>query len=45
MSTVESVFWHILGYSVIPLILLAGIVISSAAFFLLLKIFKYRGDQ
>lgn len=45
MSTIESVFWHILGYSVIPLILLAGMVISSAAFFLLLKIFEYRGNQ
>jgi uncharacterized protein (TIGR02808 family) len=45
MSTIESVFWHILGYSAIPLILLAGIVISSAVFFLLLKILGHGGNQ
>jgi uncharacterized protein (TIGR02808 family) len=45
MSTIESVIWHILGYSAIPVILLTGIVISSAVFFLLLKIFGYGGDR
>ncbi len=45
MSTIESVIWHILGYSAIPLILLAGIVISSAVFFLLLKVFGHGSDQ
>jgi uncharacterized protein (TIGR02808 family) len=45
MSTLESVFWHILGYSAIPLILIAGIVISSLVFLLLLKLFGRGGDD
>jgi uncharacterized protein (TIGR02808 family) len=37
MSTVESVFWHVLGYSAIPLIVFAGVVLASLVYFLLLK--------
>jgi uncharacterized protein (TIGR02808 family) len=38
MSTLEYVIWHILGYSAIPVIFLAGIAFSSAVFFLLVKL-------
>jgi uncharacterized protein (TIGR02808 family) len=45
VSTLESIFWHVLGYSAIPLILLAGIVVSSLIFYGLLKLFDSRGDD
>jgi uncharacterized protein (TIGR02808 family) len=45
MSTLESVIWHILGYSAIPLIVVAGIVISSLIFYVLLKIFSRGGGD
>ncbi len=37
MSTLESVIWHILGYAAIPVILLAGFLISSVVFYFLQK--------
>jgi uncharacterized protein (TIGR02808 family) len=33
MSTLESVIWHVLGYSAIPLIVLTGVFISTLIFF------------
>jgi uncharacterized protein (TIGR02808 family) len=37
VSTLESFFWHLLGYSAIPLILVAGIFVSSLVFYLLVR--------
>lgn len=45
MSTLESVFWHVLGYSAIPVIFLVGILVSSAIFYALLKLFGRSGDE
>ena len=45
MSTLESVIWHILGYSAIPIIVLAGIVISTLLYLLLLKITGRDKDE
>jgi len=39
MSTLESIFWHILGYAAIPVILIIGFVFSTLAFFYLRKLF------
>ena len=44
MSTLESIIWHILGYSAIPIILLTGIVVSTLVFFALTKFFGYDED-
>ena len=45
MSTLESVIWHILGYSAIPLIFLTGIFLSSLIFFILLKLMGRDKDE
>jgi uncharacterized protein (TIGR02808 family) len=45
MSTLESVIWHILGYSAIPLIFLTGIFLSSLIFFILLKLTGRDKDE
>ena len=45
MSTLESVFWHILGYTAIPLILVAGIIISTLAFYFIVRTFMRGGDD
>ncbi len=45
MSTLESIFWHVLGYSVIPIILLVGIFLSTLAYFLLLKFLGRDNDE
>ena len=45
MSTLESVFWHILGYAAIPLILVAGIIISTLAFYFIVGTFMRGGDD
>jgi uncharacterized protein (TIGR02808 family) len=45
MSTLESVFWNILGYSAIPIIFLAGIFVSSIIFFVMLKLSGYDKDE
>jgi len=45
MSTLESVFWHILGYSAIPVIFIGGIFISSLIFFILLKLVGRNNDE
>jgi uncharacterized protein (TIGR02808 family) len=45
MSTLESVFWHILGYSAIPVIFIVGIFISSLIFFILLKLIGRNNDE
>ena len=37
MSTLESVFWHILGYSAIPIIFLIGISIAVGVFYVLMR--------
>jgi uncharacterized protein (TIGR02808 family) len=38
MSALESIFWHVLGYSAIPVIVLAGIFISTLIFFGLVRL-------
>ena len=45
MSTLESVIWHILGYSAIPLIFLGGIFVSSLIYFILLEIAGQNRDE
>jgi len=37
MSTLESIFWHVLGYSAIPIIFLVGISIAMAIFYFLTR--------
>jgi uncharacterized protein (TIGR02808 family) len=38
MSTLESVFWHIVGYAAMPLIFLTGFVVVAAASLWLLSL-------
>ncbi len=46
MSTLESIFWHILGYAAIPVIIVSGIVISALVFYFLVKYFvNGEGDK
>ena len=45
MSTLESVIWHVLGYSAIPVILLLGIVFSSTIYFLLLELIGHNIEE
>jgi uncharacterized protein (TIGR02808 family) len=45
MSALESVIWHVLGYSAIPVILLAGIFISTLVYFGLLKLLGRDKDE
>jgi uncharacterized protein (TIGR02808 family) len=45
VSTLESIFWHILGYSAIPVILLGGVLLSMIALFVLLQLTGYSGDD
>ncbi|MGI9309207.1 MAG: TIGR02808 family protein [Gammaproteobacteria bacterium] len=45
MSTLESVIWHILGYSAIPIIVLAGLVISTVIFFALQRLLGGPDDE
>jgi len=45
MSTLESVFWHILGYSAIPVIFIIGIFIASLIFFILLTLIGRNNDE
>jgi uncharacterized protein (TIGR02808 family) len=45
MSTLESIFWHILGYAAIPVILITGFVISTLVFFYLRKLFGQGEDE
>lgn len=44
MSTLESVIWHILGYAAIPVIVIAGFIISSVVFYFLQKM-TVKGDD
>jgi uncharacterized protein (TIGR02808 family) len=45
MSTLESVIWHILGYSAIPVIIGTGIFISSLIYFVLLEVTGRNSDE
>ena len=45
MSTLESVIWHVLGYSAIPLILIAGIVAATLVFLGLQKLVGQENDD
>jgi len=38
MSTLESVFWHVLGYSAMPVIFIVGFLITAAIGCFLLEI-------
>ncbi|NOH71352.1 TIGR02808 family protein [Vibrio pectenicida] len=40
MSTLESVIWHVLGYSAMPFIILSGFVAVAAASIWLLSLSK-----
>ncbi len=45
MSTLESIIWHILGYSAIPVIFLTGIFIFSLIFYCLMRLMGHEGDD
>ena len=45
MSTLESIFWHVLGYAVIPIIIGGGIVISALVFYFLVIFFVPDEDK
>jgi len=45
MSTLESIFWHVLGYAAIPIIVVAGIVISALVFYFLVNYFVPNEDK
>jgi len=45
MSRLESFFWHFLGYAAIPVIIVAGIVISALVFYLLMDFLQKDGDE
>ena len=45
MSLLESIFWHILGYSAIPFIFLVGIVIFSLIFLGLTRLLGGDDEQ
>ena len=45
MSTLESIFWHILGYSAIPIIFLIGISIAVGVFYFLLRMTGRDSEQ
>jgi len=45
MSTLESIIWHVLGYSAIPLIVIAGIVGSTLVYLFLLKLRRADEDE
>jgi uncharacterized protein (TIGR02808 family) len=45
MSTLESIFWHVLGYAAIPVIVIVGIVISALVFYFLVNFFVPDGDE
>ena len=45
MGALESAIWHFLGYSLIPLIFLGGILISSMIYFILLELTGRGADD
>jgi uncharacterized protein (TIGR02808 family) len=45
MSTLESIIWHVLGYSAIPLIVLAGIAISTLVYLFIVRIVRVDEDE
>ena len=45
MSMLESIIWHVLGYSAIPLIVLAGIVVSTLVYLFIVKIASVDEDE
>jgi uncharacterized protein (TIGR02808 family) len=45
MSTLESIVWHVLGYSAIPIIVLAGVFISTLVFFGLVRLLGGGGKK
>ena len=45
MSTLESVFWHVLGYAAIPVIVVSGIVISALVFYLLVNVLVKEEEE
>ncbi|CCN37653.1 conserved hypothetical protein [Vibrio nigripulchritudo SO65] len=45
MSTLESVIWHVLGYSAMPIIILTGFAGVAAVSLWLLSLGKDKGPQ
>jgi uncharacterized protein (TIGR02808 family) len=45
MSTLESVIWHVLGYSAIPMIVITGIVGSILIYQLIVKLSGIGDDD
>jgi len=45
MSTLESIFWHILGYAAIPVIIVSGIIASALVYYLLTNLFVKGEDE
>jgi uncharacterized protein (TIGR02808 family) len=44
MSTLESFFWHVLGYAAIPIIVLTGIFVATLLYIFMLKIFGVKDE-
>ena len=44
MSTLESFFWHVLGYAAMPVIFIVGFIISAVIFCFLLEITGHGGE-
>jgi uncharacterized protein (TIGR02808 family) len=44
MSTLESFFWHVLGYAAIPIIVLTGIFVATLLYILMLKVFGVKDE-
>jgi len=45
MSTLESIFWHVLGYSAMPVIFLVGFLIVAAVGCFLLESTGHGEDE
>ena len=44
MSALESFVWHFLGYAAIPVIVVAGIVLATLVYLLILKIIGVKDE-
>jgi len=45
MSIIESIVWHVLGYTMIPFIFLAGFLVAAVVGCFLLELAGRGGDQ
>jgi uncharacterized protein (TIGR02808 family) len=45
MSTLESIFWHVLGYSAIPIIFIVGFLFLAVAGCFLVELAGYGAEE